>query len=502
MTFIFYAVLVLLTLYNVFLSAIPVLSGEVNFFNDVARDFLIFQEIDYKKIIFIGGRSNTTGLFHGPLWHYMNYPAYLLGHGDPVIVAWFWVFLGVIFLVSSFFLAKKLFGTFPALVYILITAVRMPLHLNGVFQSGASFFFMPFFFFTITMYFKTKKNLYLALHFLALSILIQLNIGTGLQLFLLSIPLTLYIIIKKKLWKHLYSFLVLPLCLANFILFDLRNNLRMSKALFSTGEASKFFVPINSWLENRFNNAVSLKLLEVDNGNGLFNFLVFGLVVIFSIVQIKNKSKDRYTSILFLFYYFGYILLSFFNKGILLEHYTYLLVPLTTFWLISFLAGKYKLLFMPFIAFLFIINFTFVKESMNPKTWNLGNSPDSWKGLHAVALEVAKEQKGEEFGYYVFAPDGFAYQPRYAMLYTFKEARAHSFEYSKKPTTYIIAAPPPKEDPYMTYVWWRKNSVRIQSSPVFVKKFPNGFTIEKYYLTPEEQRIQHDKTIELGIHFR
>lgn len=54
----------------------------------------------------------------------------------------------------------------------------------------------------------------------------------------------------------------------------------------------------------------------------------------------------------------------------------------------------------------------------------------------------------------------------------------------------------------MTHVWWRKVPVGISLEPVENKKFPNGFTIEKFNLSLEEQRIPHDKAIELGIHFR
>jgi hypothetical protein len=175
---------------------------------------------------------------------------------------------------------------------------------------------------------------------------------------------------------------------------------------------------------------------------------------------------------------------------------------LTTLWLVSFLATKYKLIFLPLIAIVFFANFNNVRGQIEAQGSYAGNTVNSWKGLSRVASEVITLQKGKEFGYFVFAPDALAYQPRYAMIYNFKKAHAKAFEYSKKSTTYIIAAPPPANDPYMTHVWWRKVPVRISSDPVETKKFPNGFTIEKFNLTEEEQRIPHDKAIELGIHFR
>jgi len=51
-------------------------------------------------------------------------------------------------------------------------------------------------------------------------------------------------------------------------------------------------------------------------------------------------------------------------------------------------------------------------------------------------------------------------------------------------------------------VWWRKVQVKILSEPAETKKFPSGFTIEKFNLSREEQRVRHVKAIELGIHFR
>lgn len=91
---------------NLFLAAWYVLHDDIILSADIARDFSLFKEIDAKKIILIGPRSSVSSLFHGPLWLYLNYPAYLLGKGDPVVVGYYWVFLTIIFLIASFIIAK------------------------------------------------------------------------------------------------------------------------------------------------------------------------------------------------------------------------------------------------------------------------------------------------------------------------------------------------------------------------------------------------------------
>lgn len=497
-----YLILLFITLFSLYLSSSSVRHNEVNFFNDVARDFLLLQELDEKKIVFIGPRSSTNGLFHGPLWTYINYPSYVIGNGNPVVVAWFWVFLEAIFLLTSFYMVKKLFSTLVAFVYVLLISIRVVPHINGVFHSEAIFFFMPMFFFTICMYAKSKKKIYLALHLLALAILIQLNVGIGMQFAMLSTLFVLWFIIRHKLYKHFFAFFLMPLFLLNFILFDIRHGFAMAKALFATGIASKFFISMQSFIENRINNIISMQIFEQNSGNTLISYVVFTFIIIFTILQIRSINKHRQIFFFFAFYYFGYIFLSIFNKGILLFHYVYLIIPLSTLWLVSFLGTKYRLFFLPLIAIVFFANFNMVRGQISGQGEYVGNTVNSWKGLSNVASEIVGLQKGKEFGYFVFAPDALAYQPRYAMIYNFKKAGVKAFEYTKKSTTYIIAAPPPPDDPYMTHVWWRKVPVKISSEPAETKKFPSGFTIEKFNLNEEEQRVPHDKTIELGIHFR
>ena len=91
-------------------SAWYVLFQDVEYTSEIARDFLLLNELAAKKIILIGP-SSTTGLFHGPLWSYLNFPAYLAGNGNPIVIGWGWVGLIAIYIASSFYIAKNLFDS-------------------------------------------------------------------------------------------------------------------------------------------------------------------------------------------------------------------------------------------------------------------------------------------------------------------------------------------------------------------------------------------------------
>ena len=496
----FHIIFGILFLYLLYLVSFSALNGEVIFSNDVARNFLLLQELDEKKIVLIGPRSSTQGLFYSSFLTYFNYPAYLIGQGNPVIVAWFWVFVSLIVFITSFFMVRKLFGTIAASFYVLIIAAKLVPKSSEIFEPMAMYWVMPVFLFTIIEYVRTKKLMYLIGHIISLSIFIHLSIGIGLQFLILSFTIIFYIVFESRKWKHLLSFLIIPVSLINIILFDIKYGFGMTKALLGTGSATRFFVSIPDWIGGRVHHATSLQLLDSQNFLWIPIFLT---VMFFTYLSIKKDKKSRHIYILFLLYYFGYMTLSYFNKGILLVHYIYLLIPFTAMWLVSFLNGKYKTAFIPIVLVVLLLNIQFAQNfTKNLKASYIGKVQDSWVGLSNTARDIAKTYEGKEFGYYVFAPDAYAYQPRYAMLYHFKKEGAKAFEYKKMETTLVIAQAPPSNDKYMDYKWWVKVPVRIANEPKSIKDFPNGYKVLEYKLTKDEQKIPHDITIELGIHFR
>src|SRR5438270_263380 len=114
-----------LVVVNLVLCSWYVLHKELYFQTDIASDFLLLEELDDKKIVLLGPRSSTGGLFHGPLWLYVNYPAYVIGKGDPLVVGWYWIILIGIFLVTSYYIAKKLFNELTAYLYVLFLSTML-----------------------------------------------------------------------------------------------------------------------------------------------------------------------------------------------------------------------------------------------------------------------------------------------------------------------------------------------------------------------------------------
>jgi hypothetical protein len=491
----------LIVFLNLFLSSWYFLHGDLDFSADIARDFHLFREIDQKKIILIGPRSSVSGLFHGPLWLYLNYPAYSMGKGNPIIVGWYWVFLTILFLILSFLISKNLFGELTAYFYTLHLSLYAIFHTKSLFNPHGVYFLLPLFYFLLVKYTETNKLSYLILHLVTGGLLIQFELAIGIPYVVISSFIILFYILKRKNILHIFSFLVVPLCLINFIVFNFRHDSILWKGI-------KYFLLAHTRPNHPSYLAIikdNLRLIfsgiEILRANPIsvpFDLripptLIFSLFLYLQIKQ--NIHRKKY--IIFLFLFLGYFVLSLINRGFILYFYLFPQFSLVFLIFASLVTSKYKRCFIALFLLVFISNFlTAIKDTINSKNF-IGKDLNSWKFLIQLSEKVY-QQPEDSFGYFVFSPDLFGYQPKYAMIYASTLFRKQVYSFKKKPITYIIAAP----HQFIQDEWWRKNQLFINQDPVMVIKFDNGYKIEKYILTEEQTKIPFDPNIDLGINFR
>jgi hypothetical protein len=176
----------LLIILNLFFASWYVINKDIIFNADIARDFLLYREIDQKKIMLIGPRANGPNFFHGPIWAYINYPAYRLGKGSPVVVGWFWVMISALSLIPCFIVADKLFGKKTAYLYVLLMSVYLSFHARGMSHPHGALFLLPIYFFLIARYLQSNQLKYLIAHVISGGFLIQFEIAIGIPYMILS----------------------------------------------------------------------------------------------------------------------------------------------------------------------------------------------------------------------------------------------------------------------------------------------------------------------------
>lgn len=486
---------------NLSLASFYVRQGDINFYTDVARDFHLLRELDDKKVILIGPRSSGN-LYHGPVWAYLNYPAFVPAHGDPLWLGWYWVFLIWVFTALSFLIAKKLFNTPVAYAYMLMVSLYMVFHARALSHPHGALFILPVFFYTFVRYKQTESTRFLLVHMILAGLLIQFELAVGIPFAVLSFAAILWQIGKTKQWGHLIAFVLFGLTLSNFILFDFRHeHLLFQKLLeFVTPQDKGEFFHYAALITNRVNLMfTSVEILRRDPG--YYNFVLTAVASLFLLLQwVEKKYRHIYGS--FLYFYAGFFVLSFINKGPILYFHIFPIFPLVFLIFASFLTSRYKQVFLVLFAVIYVFNLAnAVNDNTVAQKEIIGKSIVSWKFLYTMAKDIVQSES-EAFGYFIYSPDVLAYEPRYAMIYANESLHKQGTEFVKKPVTYLVIAPPPPDNPYMKDSWWRINQIHIDKEPVSRQTYPNGYKVEKYLLTAEEITVAPDPNLNPGLHFR
>ena len=488
---------------NLFFASWYAFHNDLSFSSDIARDFLLFGEITQKKIILIGPKSSVMGLFHGPLWLYLNYPAYLLGRGNPIAVEWWWIGLTALFTLSCFYIGTKLFDKKTGYLFALIISLYMSFHTNSYINPIGAMFLIPAFFFFFIRYLQTQKAKYLFAHFFTIGLIIQFEMAIGIPFLILSTIALFIKIIRSKYKKHLVAFLAVLIPLLNFFVFDLRHQFLLTHSVLrylspQSGDSVRF-----SFI-NLIHDRIWMMLSQVEfiRPDPEYRNLIVSLIFIgFMFFQIKNnKYKTIYLS--FVYFFVGYFITTFINRGPILAFYFYPLFALVFLIFSSFITSKYSKIFLVVFFIVYFMNISTAIADDQSSAKIIGKNETSWKFLNQMADKVFSG-KEKELGYFVYTPDTLGYAPKYALQYQKTLHKEKNISYlTKKPVTYIVVAPPAPDNPYLSYTWWRDVRVKITKSPSETIALTNGYKIEKYSLRSDEIKIPFDEGIDPGLGFR
>lgn len=145
----FLKVALFLILINFLIGAWPIIVNKnITFHTDIARDFALMDEIiTTKKPTLIGPRAGgIPGVFHGPLWLYLNLPVFILSNGNPIVVGYFWIFLVILAVFLLFISTKKIFNKKIAILGALLYSTIISRHIPSLFNSFGALIFTPLFF--------------------------------------------------------------------------------------------------------------------------------------------------------------------------------------------------------------------------------------------------------------------------------------------------------------------------------------------------------------------
>jgi hypothetical protein len=493
---------------SIFFASWCVLHNTIHFQGDLARDFLLFEEIAVtKKPVLIGPRTSMQGVFHGPAWLYLNLPVFMASGGNPVVQGWFWVGLVAASIYGVYFVTKKLANAQVALPAAALYALTICGSAPFLYNPFGAVLLAPYILYFFILYMQKQKLSHLLISLLLIGFSIQFEMVWGVPVLFLSSLFFLAKIIRRKKFVHIIAYGILALPLSTFILFDLRHGYIQLKSFmkYVFGEPGKarehvdFFALLATRIKSMF-----LVMPSYFSSNNVTLTIVFSvLCVILLYIFYKTGVKKKHPLVgYFLYFYIGFWVVSLPLKGIVYDYYYWAYLPLFCMCIAAIIHILFKkhehTVFVIIILFLIGVNIQAIaKQDSRFFSTNTG----LWNFYYGQAKSIYQDAQGHEFGWYVYTADQYAYSFKYAMSYTQTQyPRTVAAKFQKKPLTYLMIYP--SDNKYTNEEGWRVGQVKISKKPEKVIKSIGGSYAEKYMLTPEEMIVQSDSSLLQDLTFR
>lgn len=494
----YYWLLIIPLILSFLLGSRMILDGDFFYLADQARDYLLTKDIIYNNhLTLIGTHSGLGGFFHGPLWLYMLVPVYLLGSGNPMVFAYFYIVLSLVTVIAGFFVGKQLYNTWIGLLIAFILAVSSsiwPYVPNTIGINPVPLVYLLIYYFLVKFIRGDDRSLIFSTFFVGLT----LQFETAAALVLIPVFALAVLIFRFEIIKNikivLLSLLSLIVSLSTFILFDLRHQFLMTKSLLNINSGlgqSEGYLHFPERFYAHFNSLKGV-VTSVNFSNDLILLVTVLLIIAFGIGTVwKRQGKDKieikeYGVLMFIpivmfivFLKYPYPIYHDYVLGLTIP--MALLVGLSVKSIWHHQLGKVLI-----VVFIGINGVLAVQHIFDQYTNYIPNqSAGSYKNQRAVIDWIFKDADGEEFGYFVYDPTTYTYGMDYLTEWR-GEQLGYIPESKKLETTYLIYYPPLDND-LGAHEFWKTNVIRTEGEVVTRKEFTGGLIVEKLSIDPSEE---------------
>jgi 4-amino-4-deoxy-L-arabinose transferase-like glycosyltransferase len=384
------------------------------------QSFLIKNIIENKHIPLIGVNIAGTGLYLGPFFTWFSVIPLYLSNLNPLSTAFLAAFISAITTVALFYTARiltrnKLTAFLAGFFYLLNPLV------NFYDRKYWNPTFIPLL--TVLWLFslikiKQKKTQYLPLIFL----IFGLGLHTHISILILIIPTMWYLntychFLKVKPKYKLLSFLVLLICVAPLIAFELRHNFLQFKSLFafmikpnytySTQSLSQKFgillQTISSYLYFGWGRDLAIPIPS----HSIF-LLAISLLITFSILLwlwLHKVKRQHFTELVFITFVSIFLIMPFYKGDFSIYYFLFLLPLLSIAFALFTSALLYKKTRSTFLLYIFVFLIWTTQTLTLQNHLGLKNKENLFKQLNShlsnknYHLEVWGENKYQGYRY-------------------------------------------------------------------------------------------------------
>src|SRR5579885_535956 len=221
------------------------------------------------KLTLIGAKTDIDGVFHGPLYYYLAAIPFLLSHGDPLIISFFFIALNCLTVFFLYGLGKQISSRRVGIIAAVLFTVSWNciVYSRWLSDQPLSIPFSALFFLCLYRFLRGSRRdlLFAAIAFGLLTQSEFLNI-----LFFYVITIVLVLLFLPRFTKQSKGYLVfcglvaVGISIGTYILFDLKHQFLMTKSILSLASGTKgyhinflqAFLQTVSAFSNAFTNTV------------------------------------------------------------------------------------------------------------------------------------------------------------------------------------------------------------------------------------------------------
>lgn len=379
------------------------LSKQLVFGFDQARDayeaYVIWRNHDFK---ILGPSSDIPGVHHGVLWYYLIVLPYLIGSGNPAVVAAMFFILSFLTIPLCSYFTYRLFHNLHVALLASVLYGSSP-----IFQTFTrwlanpliALYVVPFLLFFLWKYINEKKKKDLLFVGLFFGFLIQADFAFG--IFLISLPMYWFIYkIKFRLQDFVFFGTGLMLGISTYILAEIRFNgkgvLAMIHFLSSSLSSPRSPMETILLIIERANELLSISIIP-------FSYAMFFFIILIGAFILRSsKNKHDKKAIIFLavwlstFIVFYLFKSGFLNSGFMLGPFLLPIIMLGSYLLINTVTNFKLLAVLLIVIFLgqFYTSYLWLKTEYSPLSVQYGISLSLEKEIVSYTY---KESKGEQF---------------------------------------------------------------------------------------------------------
>jgi hypothetical protein len=292
---IFFLFLILIFGLAFFLRIVFLKNLSLTFGYDQARDAYVSQQILKGDLKILGPPASTPGLYHGVIYYYILAPAYLLGHGNPIIAAVWIAFLNSLTIFTVFYLTYLFTKKVPPA---LLAAIFFGLSFESVQYATwlsnptLGVITVPLIYLGLWLWIKEKNKFGPAICALGLGLSIQSEIFLLYQ----AVPIALWLWISRKTIKksQLVTFIaVLLLSVSTMILAEFKfgfNGLKGAFSLFTTQDAIAGSRSLGDYIFLFLNQLGRVFAFSSYPGNIGYGSVIIFVLIIFTLIGWNRKE--------------------------------------------------------------------------------------------------------------------------------------------------------------------------------------------------------------------